>query len=83
LRNVSLTGPYMHDGRFATLDEVLEFYSSGVKQCANIDSKMEFAHQGGARLTGVEQKQIVAFLNTLTDSAFISNPEFSNPFGPR
>ncbi|MDB5283300.1 MAG: hypothetical protein JWO06_2375, partial [Bacteroidota bacterium] len=56
------------------------FYSSGVNQCANLDSKMEFAHQGGAHLTAAEKQQIIAFLKTMTDSAFISNPEFSNPF---
>ena len=80
LRNIFLTAPYMHDGRFKTLEEVLEFYSSGVKQCANIDSKMEFVHQGGNKLTTEEKQNIIAFLKTMTDSTFISNPEFSNPF---
>jgi cytochrome c peroxidase len=80
LRNISLTAPYMHDGRFKTLEEVLEFYSSGVNQCSNIDSKMEFAHQGGAHLTNAEKKKIISFLLTLTDSTFITNPEFSNPY---
>lgn len=80
LRNISLTAPYMHDGRFKTLDDVLEFYSSGVKQSVNIDTKMEFAHQGGAHLTSEEKKNIISFLQTMTDSIFVSNPEFSNPF---
>lgn len=80
LRNIALTAPYMHDGRFKTLEEVLDFYSEGVKQCINIDSKMEFAHIGGARLTTTEKKSIIAFLKTFTDSSFISNPAFSNPF---
>lgn len=80
LRNVAVTGPYMHDGRFQTLEEVLDFYSEGVQTSVNIDSKMGFAHQGGSRLTAVEKKQIIAFLKTLTDSTFLTNPDFSNPF---
>lgn len=80
LRNIELTSPYMHDGRFATLEEVMEFYSEGVNQSANIDSKMRFAHQNGIHLTGEEKYKIIAFLKTLTDSAFIANPEFSDPF---
>lgn len=80
LRNVFVTPPYMHDGRFATLDEVLEFYSEGVNQSINIDSKMGFAHQGGARLSREEKQKIISFLKTLTDSAFIADQAFSNPF---
>lgn len=80
LRNAALTAPYMHDGRFATLEEVLDFYSEGVKPSANIDSKMEFAHQNGAHLSAEEKRKMMAFLLTLTDSAFVSDPAFSNPF---
>lgn len=80
LRNIFLTAPYMHDGRFNTLEDVLEFYSNGVQQSVNIDSKMEFAHQGGAHLSSEDKKNIISFLNTMTDSSFVSNPEFSNPF---
>ena len=70
----------MHDGRFETLEEVLDFYSEAVQTSANIDSKMGLAHQGCTRLKVEEKKQIIAFLKTLTDSTFISNPDFSNPF---
>lgn len=80
LRNILLTAPYMHDGRFKTIDEVLDFYSEGVQQSIFIDSKMEFSHQGGAHLTTEEKRNIIAFLTTLTDSTFISNPEYGNPF---
>lgn len=80
LRNIAVTAPYMHDGRFSTIEEVLDFYSEGVQQSINIDSKMEFAHQGGACLTAKEKEQIISFLKTLTDSTFLNNPEFSNPF---
>jgi cytochrome c peroxidase len=80
LRNIAFTAPYMHDGRFKTLEEVLDFYSEGVNVCANIDSKMQYAHQRGVKLNAKQKKQVIAFLNTLTDSVFISNPEFGNPF---
>jgi cytochrome c peroxidase len=80
LRNIALTAPYMHDGRFNTLEEVLDFYSEGVHACINVDSKMEFSHLGGTHLTPEEKKRILVFLNTLTDSSFISNPAFGNPF---
>lgn len=83
LRNLAFTAPYMHDGRFKTLEEVINFYSEGVKPCANIDSKMEYVHQGGVKLSAEDKKKIVAFLLTLSDSSFISNPEFSNPFEKR
>lgn len=80
LRNIAFTAPYMHDGRFSTLEQVIEFYSSGVKTAINLDSKMMYAHQGGAKLTMEEQQKVIAYLHTLSDSAFIQNPEFSNPF---
>ncbi len=80
LRNLGFTAPYMHDGRFESLEEVLDFYSDGVQKAYNIDSKMQHAHKGGARLDSLEKDAILAFLNTLNDSVFISNPAFSNPF---
>lgn len=80
LRNLSFTAPYMHDGRFKTLEDVLNFYSEGVQKSFNIDTKMEFVHQRGAKLTSDDKRKIVAFLLTLSDSSFILNPEFSNPF---
>jgi cytochrome c peroxidase len=80
LRNIALTAPYMHDGRFKTLEEVVEFYSSGVHICANIDPKMQFAYKHGSGLNDKEKKDIVAFLKTLTDSVFIRDKAFSDPF---
>ena len=80
VRNLKFTAPYMHDGRFETLEEVLQFYSTGVKMSAGIDSKMGFAHKGGAHLTQKEQECIIAFLNAMSDSAFTTDSSFSNPF---
>lgn len=80
IRNTGFTAPYMHDGRFRTIEEVVDFYGSGVKTGATTDSKMEFAHQGGAHFSAEEKKQLLAFLATLNDSAFVSDPEFASPF---
>ena len=80
LRNIALTSPYMHDGRFSTLEEVLDFYSEHVNTPINIDSKMQHAYKRGVHLNEKEKEDIIAFLHTLTDSSFITNPEFSNPF---
>ncbi len=83
LRNLSFTAPYMHDGRFKTLEEVVDFYSEGVRSPQTIDPKMEFAHKGGAHLSKDEKRKIVAFLLTLNDQAFVTDPAFSDPFKKR
>lgn len=80
LRNVGFTAPYMHDGRFETLEDVLRFYSEEVNPSLNVDSKMGTAHHGGAHLSCEEQEKIIAFLHTLSDSSFTSNPAFASPF---
>ncbi|MFK8008081.1 MAG: cytochrome-c peroxidase [Saprospiraceae bacterium] len=80
LRNVGITFPYMHDGRFKTLEEVLDFYTHGINYSYNIDPKMENSYQVGLNLTALEKENIVLFLHTLTDSVFLTNPNFSNPF---
>jgi cytochrome c peroxidase len=75
LRNIALSAPYMHDGRFATLEEVVEHYNSGGKESSTIDPLMK--HVGtGLGLTSQEKEDLVNFLQTLTDTAFISNPIF-------
>lgn len=80
LRNIAVTAPYMHDGRFETLEEVLDFYSEGVQVSYMIDSKMTTAHQGGVHLTEEEKRKIICFLQTLTDSTFLANPNHGNPW---
>ncbi|MCX6233473.1 MAG: cytochrome-c peroxidase [Bacteroidetes bacterium] len=79
LRNIALTGPYMHDGRFATLDEVINFYSDSVVWSPYINPLMHHVSTGGARLTPAEKADLKAFLLTLTDNSFLSNPDFSRP----
>ncbi len=80
LRNIALTGPYMHDGRYTTLEEVIDFYSEGLKISPTIDPLMKQAHKGGIHLTGKEKSDLLAFLHTLTDTTFITNPAFNSPF---
>lgn len=78
LRNIALTAPYMHDGRFQTLEEVVEHYNSGGTPSPTIDPLMK--HVGtGLNLTAQEKADLVAFLHTMTDSTFIQNPAYSDP----
>lgn len=79
LRNIGYTAPYMHDGRFNTLDEVIDHYSHGVVWSPTIDTNMEFVSHGGVQLNSEEKAFLKAFLLTFNDPNFISNPKFSNP----
>lgn len=74
LRNVALTAPYMHDGSLASLEQVVEHFNSGGVGHAN---QNELIHPLG--LTEQEKADLVAFLSSLTDESFITNPSFSNP----
>jgi cytochrome c peroxidase len=80
IRNVGFTAPYMHDGRFETLEEVLDFYSDNLQHSYNRDSKLAPNYSRGFNLNTQEKKDIIAFLHTLSDSSFVSNPKFSNPW---
>jgi len=79
LRNIELSAPYMHDGRFQTLDEVLDHYSHNIQISPTIDPLIEFANQGGVQLDQFEKDLVKAFLLTLTDESFINNPNFQDP----
>jgi cytochrome c peroxidase len=87
LRNIALTGPYMHDGSITTLEAVVRHYEAGGR---NI-TEGQYVGDGranpfkdplltGFQLTDQERADLVAFLNTLTDETFVSNPAFSDPF---
>jgi cytochrome c peroxidase len=76
LRNIGLTAPYMHDGRFPTLEEVIDHYSDHIESSATLSPFL----RDNLKLTAEEKKDLLAFLKMLTDSAFITNPKFSNPF---
>lgn len=77
LRNIEYTAPYMHDGRFATLEESLEHYNTGFFYTANLDAGL--AHLQKGRLTQQDVSDLVAFLKTLSDPDFLSNPAFAKP----
>jgi cytochrome c peroxidase len=81
LRNVVLTAPYMHDGRFQTLEEVIEHYNSGGHPSTTVDPNMKYT-TGGLQLTPVKKAQLIAFLHTLTDTDFVTNPAFLDPGPP-
>ena len=74
LRNIALTAPYMHDGRFTTLEEVLEHYSVGVSRTDTLDPNLAKHPNGGLHLTKDDKSAIIAFLKALTDSRFESTP---------
>ena len=74
LRNVGLTAPYMHDGRFKTLEEVIEHYSTGVKRSATLDPNIAKHPDGGLHLSTGHKRALVAFLKTLTDEKFNGKP---------
>ena len=88
LRNVALTGPYMHDGRFETLEEVVEHYSSGIRRHQNLSFSLEgsafasnpLATVGGFDFTAEEKDALLQFLNAMTDESFINDQRFSSPF---
>ncbi len=81
LRNVEVTNPYMHDGRFKTLEEVVSHYNDGIQPSSTVDPALEYTRvSGGLKLTAQDQADLVAFLKTLTDDVLLTNPEFSNPF---
>ena len=78
LRNVGLTAPYMHDGRFATLEEVVEHYNSGIRFSSTLNSNLR-VQSGGLRLSAQDKVDLVAFLHTLTDTTLAFNPLFVAP----
>lgn len=80
LRNIQLTAPYMHDGRYLTLEQVVEHYNSGVKQSNTLDPIMTKPSKiYGLGLTPTEKQDLVAFLKTLTDTTFTKNPLLQQP----
>ena len=82
LRNVELTAPYMHDGRFMTLEQVVEHYNSGVKNHPNLSQQLKLP-SGQPRLLNLspeDKAALVAFLKTLTDRNVTTDIKFSSPF---
>ena len=89
LRNIELTAPYMHDGRFATLEQVVDFYNAGVVDHPNLSPQLRLppgppgSPPGGPRrlnLNNGQKAALVAFLKTLTDRTVTTDPKFLDPF---
>jgi cytochrome c peroxidase len=83
LRNIGVSGPYMHDGRFDTLEQVVEHYDNGVQDHPNLDPRLRAPGGGPPQNLGLDPMQkaaLVAFLRTLTDDALLADPKFSDPF---
>lgn len=80
LRNIELTPPYMHDGRFQTLEEVVGHYNDNISISPTLDQALLATTETGLMLTEQDQVDLVNFLKTLTDESFVTNPEFSDPF---
>lgn len=78
LRNLAYTAPYMHDGRFATLEEVINHYSEGLVFSETIDPLMKKVGEGGVHLTEGDKADLKAFLLSLSDPSFVNNPDFQN-----
>ncbi|MBS1735683.1 MAG: cytochrome-c peroxidase [Bacteroidetes bacterium] len=77
LRNVGVTQPYMHDGRFYSLGQVIEHYRTGIQQSPTLDSSL----REGIAFTKLEKYDLIIFLNTLTDTTFLKNKKYSAPDG--
>ncbi len=81
LRNIDLTPPYMHDGRFQTLEEVIDHYNNGLKQSSTIDPALEYTRSsGGLGLSAQDKADLIAFMKTLTDDDLMTNEAYSDPF---
>jgi cytochrome c peroxidase len=82
LRNIAVRAPYMHDGRFRTLAEVVEFYDNGVQPAPNLDQRLRGPNGQPRRLNLTPQQKaaLVAYLGTLTDPTFLTAPKFATPF---
>lgn len=81
LKNIALTGPYMHDGRFTTLEEVIDFYSDGIQNHVNLSPKLKDGYQAKKfNFTEQEKEDLINFLHTLTDVEMLNEAKYSDPF---
>ena len=81
LRNIEVTPPYMHDGRFRTLEDVVDHYDHGLRPSPTLDPALEYTRvSGGLQLSTSDKAALVAFLRTLTDHEMLSDTTFSDPF---
>jgi len=85
LKNIALRAPYMHDGRFSTLMEVVEHYDTGIQPHPNLDQELKDFNTGLPKrfnLSESDKQALISFLHTLTDSALVVDEKFSDPYMP-
>lgn len=80
LRNIAVTPPYMHDGRFQTLEEVIEHYNSGIQESSTTDITVLNTMDTGLFLDEQDKQDLINFLKTLTDDTFLNNEAYKSPF---
>lgn len=80
LRNIELTAPYMHDGRFQTLEEVVDHYNEGIHPSTTVDEAILATSETGLFLTDEDKVDLVNFLKALTDQTFLNDERYSDPF---
>jgi cytochrome c peroxidase len=80
LRNIAVTGPYMHDGRFTTLEEVIDHYNEGIQESATADPTVLNTKDTGLLLTDQDKIDLINYLKTLTDDAYLNNEAYKSPF---
>lgn len=83
LRCVDVTGPYMHDGRFRTIEAVVEHYNWSIRPHMNLDPRLQKLDNSGIALPQAKIDALVAFLKTLTDQSLLTDPKYSDPFHDR
>ena len=84
LRNIAVTAPYMHDGRFGTLEEVINHYNKGIQDHPNLAFELEDWNTSAPVRLGLDENQVIAltrFLETLTDDVYLTDQKYSDPFG--
>lgn len=77
LRNIAVSAPYMHDGRFSSLEQVVNHYNTGIQNHPNLAPQLASAVSG--RMSAQEMQDLIAFLNTFTDETYLSNPAYGKP----
>ncbi|MEZ4981789.1 MAG: hypothetical protein R2769_09425 [Saprospiraceae bacterium] len=79
LRNIAVTGPYMHDGRFKTLEEVIDHYNVGIKESSTVDPAI-LNTKDGLGLSEQDKEDLINFLKTLTDEVYLNEESYKSPF---
>jgi len=80
LRNIAVTAPYMHDGRFRTLEEVINHYNAGIQESSTADPTVLNTKDTGLFLTDQDKEDLIDFLKTLTDETFLNESSYKTPF---